>query len=176
MFSSMIIEPDVDERVFQDVKLPPIKRPDKRRPRLVRWLQWLVTIAVVVGVATAGYFLLRDDSSPVVNADPFGIRYRETREALISDALLADPFGTRLREAGVVIPDVNAPAAVVAPASLYDSWQSLHSTAMLPAGPDLVEVAHLTALTDIYLARVSPSAPDLGEFIRPIPGRYGGPL
>ena len=160
MFSSLIIEPDVDERVFRDVKLPPIKMPDKRRPRLVRWLQWFVAVAVVAGVATAGYFLVRDDSSTVVNPDPFGIQYRQERAALIPDVLApdampADPFGTRYRE-GVVIPEAIAPASAPAPGALAEWWQTL----MPPAEADLAEAAHLTALTDIYLARVA--RPDYG--------------
>lgn len=56
---------------------PEVKIP--RRPaRVVRWLEWLVVAAFVIGAGALGYILLRGGDEAEVRNDLFGTRYRET--------------------------------------------------------------------------------------------------
>ena len=99
------------------VERPPVILPPPRRPmRLVRWLEWLVIGALIVGAAAASYFLLRGGDEAQIRADLLGTRYRE---------------------AGMVV-----------------------ASGMLP---EAAEMAHLEAMTDVYLARVTPTAAPVAD-------------
>jgi len=69
-----------DKHVGQPAAVPdvePLVETPQRPARVVRWLEWLIVAAFVIGAGALGYVLLRGGDEAEVRNDLFGTRYRE---------------------------------------------------------------------------------------------------
>jgi hypothetical protein len=87
MFNSLTVEREeaklVEDKLLHELLHPPIEAPPKRRPPLlVRWLEWLVVLAVVAGAVAVGVIILRGDADTEIRHDLLATRYRETGVAI----------------------------------------------------------------------------------------------
>ncbi len=141
------IAEETEKALLREVAHPQVVIP-RKPPRLVRWLEWLVVLAIVAGAAVGGFFLLGGDDTAEIRADLLGTRYREAGVAV-------EPLPG---------PDVAEAAHLTA---IADAYVARNATE-LPGHERMITTA-------VPLPQPEP-APAHGESLRPVPGHYGGPL